>query len=156
MGSSMFRRLIVMLALTVSNPAFGSDTNLSVTPPPPVGKFTVITQNQPAPFGGVLFDAEATSYLLALPNFYQESYSLECDYLLSRSMAAKDLEIENLKIRIDTQSQQFENSVLQKDLEIDALQTALKKKQLISPWMWGVIGGVVGSGLTIGIVKATQ
>lgn len=153
---NMFRRLIAILVLTFSGPAFGADVELSVSTPDPVGKFTVISENQPVPFGGVLFDVEATSYLLTLPDFYQKSYSLECEYLLSKSIAEKDLQIENLQIRIDTQAQQFENSVLQKDLEIDALQTALKKKQLISPWMWGVIGGVVGSGLTIGIVKATQ
>ena len=120
------------------------------------GRFAVLDQGETTPFGGVLFDIDATSHLLTLPDYYSRKYSLDCDYLLSQGIAKKDLEIEKLNIRLTTQAKQLDTVTQQKDLEISALQVALKKKHVIKPWMWGIIGGVVGSGVTVGVVRATQ
>jgi len=120
------------------------------------GKFTILDKGEMTPFGGVLFNADATSYVLTMPKYYKQKYSLECDFLISQEIAKKDLEIENIVIRLDTQTQQFNTTVIQKDLEISALQDALKKKQLIEPWVWGIVGAALGTGLTIGIVKTVQ
>ena len=146
----MFRSLFLTFVLAFPLPAFSQDV------PAPAGQFTILEEGDVAPYGGVLFDVDATSYLLTLPKYYENKFAIECDFLLSQEIAKKDLEIEKLTIRLDTQVQQFDTTVYQKDLEITALQDALKKKQLIKPWMWGVIGGVVGTGVTIGIVRAVE
>ena len=148
--------LFFFIAFFFCNTAYAQDSEFDTANFEISGQFTILDQGEVTPFGGVLFDIDATSHLLTLPDYYSRKYSLDCDYLLSQEVAKKDLEIEKLNIRLVTQTKQLETMTQQKDLEISALQDALKKKHVIKPWMWGVIGGVVGSSVTIGIVRAAQ
>ena len=120
------------------------------------GKFSILGHRECAPFEGVLFDVNATASLLTLPNYYSEKCRISTQYRLDMQRAEYDLKIENLNIRLDVLQKEYDETIFQKDNEIQSLQTALKKNSSKNPWLWAIIGGVVGAGATVAIVETVR
>jgi hypothetical protein len=120
------------------------------------GNFTILGQGEPAPFEGVLFDIDATATVLTLPNFLENKFVLECDYKIGQLNAEHELQLSQLNIRMDSLTQEYNTAITQKDLEIVRLQETLASTSSKNPWVWGIIGAVVGAGLTVGIVNAVD
>ena len=155
MGLSMF--LSIILAL-ITTPALAQDTSsddVIIEPVELPGKFTILSDSQPAPFEGTLFDINATASLLTLPGYYNRQCQINSEFLLAEQKAEYDLELENLNIRLDVLEQEYSNTLQQKDLEITTLQDALKKNSKRNPWIWATLGAVVGASATVAIVEVT-
>lgn len=140
----MFASFLILL---LSPPTYAQD---SLFEP---GSFTILSQRQCAPFDGVLFDVNATASLLTLPNYYASKCKAAVDFRLGEQNAEHQLEITNLNIRLNVVSEQYATAITQKDLEIDALQTALTKNSFRNHWLWAIGGVAVGSAATIAIVE---
>ncbi|MBC8409149.1 MAG: hypothetical protein H8E12_10570 [Rhodobacteraceae bacterium] len=140
----MFTNFLILL---LSLPTYAQDSLLDP------GSFTILGQRQCAPFDGVLFDINATASLLTLPNYYASQCKATIDFRLGEQDAEHQLEITNLNIRLNVVNEQYATAVTQKDLEIDALQTALTKNSFRNHWLWAAGGVVVGSVATIAIVE---
>jgi len=142
--------MFLSILLFISSVTYAQDVALDTS-----GKFTILEYRERAPFGGVLFDADATSYLLTMPRYYEEKYHLELAMAVGTVTAEKQLEIDNLNIRLSTLTSQYDTAIQQKDMEILQLQEAVKKNSKTNPWLWGTLGAVVGAGMTVAIVRAT-
>jgi hypothetical protein len=143
----MFIKLLILL---LSSP--GQAQDLPFEP----GSFTILSQRQCAPFNGVLFDINATASLLTLPDYYTSQCKAKINFHLGEQEAEHRLEITNLNIRLNALSEQHITAVTQKDLEIDALQTALTKNSFRNHWLWALGGVAVGSAATIAIVETVN
>ena len=121
-----------------------------------VGKFSILGQGAPAPYEGVLFDADATASLLTLSDYYKQQCQIQTQFTIDSLQAEHDLELKNLNIRLDSLQREYTQTILQKDNEIVALQEIVKKNSRKNPWLWAVIGGVVGAGATVAIVETVR
>jgi len=138
--------MFLSLLLLLSSPAFADDP----------GNFTILGSGEPAPFEGVLLDIDATATILTLPNFLENRFELDCDYKIGQLTAEHELQLSQLNIRLDSITHEYNTAITQKDLEIAHLQETLASTSSKNPWVWGVIGAVVGAGLTVGIVNAVD
>jgi hypothetical protein len=110
-------------------------------------QFTILGENECAPFEGVLFNKEATAELLVL----QERVRLNCEatlnYELQRQRTEFDLEISNLNIRLDSLQEEYDLRITEKDLEIVQLQESLLSQSPQNRALW------VAGGVAIGILS---
>ena len=150
LGLNMF--LSTLLLLTTVATAQDLPTEL----PPLEGKFSILAHQECAPFEGVLFNIDATASLLTLPGYYNQQCKINTAFLLDEQKAKYDLEIENLNIRLDVLGQEYNTTIAQKDLEITTLQDTLKKNSQKNPWLWAIVGGVIGAGATVAIVETVR
>jgi len=146
LGLSMFLSLLLFL----STPAWAQE------PVDSAGKFSILGQGTPAPYEGVLFDVNATASLLTLSDYYKQQCQIQMDFTVGSLQAEHDLEIKNLNIRLDSLQHEYTQTILQKDNEIATLQDVVKKNSRKNPWLWAVIGGVVGAGATVAIVETVR
>ena len=111
-------------------------------------RFTIVGQDEPAPFEGVLFNKRGIAELLVLP----EQYSLECDleveYQTDVQATEFHLERQNFEIRLDALNSEYDLRVEQKDIEIAALHEALLAQAPARKWWWFAGGVAVGIGTT--------
>ena len=149
MGLNMFLSLLLMLSL----PAHAQDSEPVVFGS---GNFTILDQYERAPFGGVLFDTDATASLLTLPGYYRSECDLRLEYSLGQLQAESQLEIDQLNIRIGTLTSEYDSVVTQKGLEIASLQEIVRKNSRRNHWIWGAVGIVVGASATVAIVRTTS
>lgn len=120
------------------------------------GKFTYLEPQMPAPFKGTLFDDSATAHLLTLPNYYQSQCDLEVDYQLGLFEEKFNFEISDLNAQIEFLQTENTNVISQYEQRIDLLEAELKKKNRNDrPWILAA-GIAIGTGVTIGIVKALE
>jgi len=64
-------------------------------------QFTIVGQNEPAPFEGVLFNKRGIAELLVLPMEYRLQCDLEVEYQVDVQATEFQLERENFQIRLD-------------------------------------------------------
>jgi len=118
------------------------------------GRFTILDQNQRAPFRGTLFDPTATAYLLTYQGRIEAQFQLELDYKIEQLGIEHQLEVTNLNLRYDALSEEYQLRIDAKDLEIQQLNESLTKLSR-NDRHWFVIGGfAVGVGVTAGIIAA--
>ncbi len=111
-------------------------------------QFTIVGQNEPAPFEGVLFNKRGIAELLVLPMEYRLQCDLEVEYQVDVQATEFQLERENFQIRLDALTQEYNLRIEQKDIEIAALQDAMLAQAPTRKW-WGFAGGVAaGIGIT--------
>tara|TARA_R110000824_G_scaffold32672_2_gene105293 strand:+ start:3616 stop:4029 length:414 start_codon:yes stop_codon:yes gene_type:complete len=119
-----------------------------------VGRFTILSENQAAPFEGVLFDPIATADILTAKSFT----TAECDLRLKHEVEKKEtefkLEKENLIIRHEALIQEYSLVIQNKDLEITQLQESLLKQSPRNNWWWAAGGAVAGIAITYGAYRA--
>ena len=104
-------------------------------------QFTILGENEPAPFDGVLFNKRGIAELLVLPEEYRMGCDLEIEYQLDVQATEFHLERQNFQIRLDAFAQEYDLRIEQKDIEIAALQDAMLN-QSPSNKLWWFAGGV--------------
>ena len=104
-------------------------------------QFTIVGQDEPAPFEGVLFNKRGIAELLVLPLEYRLECDLEAEYQVDVQATEFQLERQNFQIRLDALAKEYSLRVEQKDLEISALQEALLAQAPNNKWWW-LVGGV--------------
>tara|TARA_R110001583_G_scaffold3538_4_gene22386 strand:- start:6619 stop:7032 length:414 start_codon:yes stop_codon:yes gene_type:complete len=110
-------------------------------------QFTIVGENEPAPFEGVLFNKRGIAELLVLPLEYRLECDLEVEYRIDVQSTEFQLERQNFEIRLEALSQEYTLRVEQKDIEIAALQEALIAQAPTRKWRWFAGGVAAGAGL---------
>jgi len=111
-------------------------------------QFTIVGQDEPAPFEGVLFNKRGIAELLVLPLEYRLECDLEVEYQIDVQATEFQLERQNFQIRLDALAQEYDLRIDQKDIEIVALQEALLAQAPPKKWWWFVGGIAAGSAAT--------
>ena len=111
-------------------------------------QFTILGENEPAPFEGVLFNKRGIAELLVLPLEYRLDCDLEVEYRIDVQATEFELERQNFQIRLDALSQEYALRVEQKDIEIAALQEAMLAQAPTRKWWWFAGGVAAGVGIT--------
>ena len=120
------------------------------------GKFTLLAEEQPAPFAGVLFDPIATANIMTEKDGWKSLCDIEVEYQLDIAGTEFDLERKNFNIRYDALDEEYKLIVEQKDVEIVKLQETIKKQSPPNKWAWYVGGIASGAAITYGAYKAFQ
>lgn len=110
-------------------------------------QFTIVGQEEPAPFEGVLFNKRGIAELLVLPLEYRLECDLEVEYRIDVQATEFQLERQNFQIRLDALAQEYDLRVDQKDIEITALQEALLAQAPNNKWWW-FVGGIAAGATT--------
>ncbi len=90
-------------------------------------QFTILGENEPAPFEGVLFNKRALAELLVMPEQFSMNCDLEIEYQLDVQATEFHLERQNFQIRLDALTREYDLRIEQKDIEIAALQESMLK-----------------------------
>ena len=109
-------------------------------------QFTILGENEPAPFEGVLFNKRGIAELLVLPEEYRMGCDLEIEYQLDVQATEFHLERQNFQIRLDALTREYDLRIEQKDIEIAALQEAMLNQSPDNKLWWfagGVAAGIV-------------
>ena len=104
-------------------------------------QFTILGENEPAPFEGVLFNKRGIAELLIMPEQFSMNCDLEIEYHLDVQATEFHLERQNFQIRLDALISEYDLRIEQKDIEINALQAAMLN-QSPNNKMWWFVGGV--------------
>ena len=110
-------------------------------------QFTILGENEPAPFEGVLFNKRGIAELLVMPEEYRMGCDLEIEYQLDVQATEFHLERQNFQIRLDALTREYDLRIEQKDIEIAALQEAMLN-QSPSNKLWWFAGGVAAGIVT--------
>ena len=110
-------------------------------------QFTIVGQDEPAPFEGVLFNKRGIAELLVLPMEYRMDCDLEVEYRIDVQATEFQLERQNFEIRLDALTKEYDLRIEQKDIEIAALQESMLK-QAPNNKLWWFAGGVAAGIVT--------
>jgi hypothetical protein len=128
---------ILFLSNSVSFPVAASE-----------GKFTILEEGDAAPFGGALFDIQATAEIISFKKYMEEHASEDMRYYLEEMGEQYRVEMESSQLEI--QSLTDENVLLQEQNK--ELRKAFEMKSRTSTLMFA--GGLaLGMGVTIGFTK---
>ena len=116
--------------------------------------FTVVAEDQPAPFEGVLLSVPAAAEILAKHEEAQLKCEREVEFQLDKAGSQCALDKKLLEARIVTLDQQYTEIVAQKDLVIDKQQAIIKKQAPHRKWLWFAGGIVLGGASYYGIQQA--
>ena len=116
--------------------------------------FTVVAEDQPAPFEGVLLSVPAAAEILAQHEEAQMKCELEVEFQLDKAGTQCKLDKDLLEARIVTLDQQHAEIVASKDLVIEKQQAIIKKQAPHRKWLWFAGGIVVGGASYYGIQQA--
>jgi hypothetical protein len=138
---------VLALGLLFSSSALADDDDSPA-------QFTILSQGQPAPFRGTLFDPLATGIILSQRSYFENRLHVELDYQLSDLTASHQLDLDNLGARYNALDEEYQLTITAKDKEILQLNDSLRKLSRNNRH-WFVIGGfAIGVGVTTGIVAA--
>lgn len=141
----MLNKILPLIVLLISLPAQADN-----------GEFTYMVEGQGAPFKGTLFDDEAMSHLLTLPDYYETQCDLELEYNMGLLREEYQFKINDLNSSVEFLEKEKEILTTQKDSRIELLEEELRKKSKNDkPWIFGA-GIAIGIGLTYGIVKGLE
>ena len=118
--------------------------------------FTVVAEEQPAPFEGVLLSVPAAAEILAKHDEVQMKCELEIEFQLDKAGTQCKLDKELLEARIVTLDQQHAEIVASKDLVIEKQQAIIKKQAPHRKWLWFAGGVVLGGATYYGIQQAAR
>ena len=118
--------------------------------------FTVVAEDQPAPFEGVLLSVPAAAEILAKQEELQMKCELEIEFQLDKAGTQCKLDKELLEARIVTLDQQHAEIVASKDLVIEKQQAIIKKRAPHRKWLWFAGGVVLGGATYYGIQQAAK
>ena len=116
--------------------------------------FTVVAEDQPAPFEGVLLSVPAAAEILAQHEEVQMKCELEVEFQLDKAGTQCKLDKDLLEARIVTLDQQHAEIVASKDLVIEKQQAIIKKQAPHRKWLWFAGGIVLGGASYYGIQQA--
>ena len=118
--------------------------------------FTVLSEDQPAPFEGVLLSVPAAAEVLAQHEEVELKCELELELQLDTAGTQCKLDKKLLEARIVTLDQQYTEVIAQKDLVIDKQQAIIKKQAPHRKWLWFAGGVVLGGATYYGIQQAVK
>ena len=118
--------------------------------------FTVLAEDQPAPFEGVLLSVPAAAEILAKHEEAKLKGELELEIQLDTAGTQCKLDKKLLEARIVTLDQQYTEVISQKDLVIDKQQAIIKKQAPHRKWLWFAGGIVLGGATYYGIQQAAK
>ena len=118
--------------------------------------FTVLAEEQPAPFEGVLLSVPAAAEVLTKYEEQLMKCDLEVEYQLDRAGTECKLDKDLLNARVETLSKQYDEIVTQKDLEITKYKEIIKKQSPQYKWIWFAGGIVLGGATYYGIQQAAK
>ena len=117
-------------------------------------EFTVVAEDQAAPFEGVLLSVPAAAEILAKHEEVQMKCELEVEFQLDKAGTQCKLDKDLLEARIVTLDQQHAEIVASKDLVIEKQQAIIKKQAPHRKWLWFAGGIVLGGASYYGIQQA--
>lgn len=118
--------------------------------------FTVLSEDQPAPFEGVLLSVPAAAEVLAQHEEVELKCELELEFQLDRAGTQCNLDKKLLEARIITLDQQYTEVITQKDLVIDKQQAIIKKQAPHRKWLWFAGGIILGGATYYGIQQVDK
>ena len=136
----MFSNLLLVLAMSVAH----ADEPT----------FTIVGENEPAPFAGVLLSPSAAAEVLTNHDEQQAKCDLEIEFQLDKAGSDCDFHKRLIEIRAETCEEARAADNRAKNLEIDGLKAVIKKQSPQRKWMWMGIGVAAGSVATYGIVTS--
>ena len=81
-------------------------------------KFSILAEQEPAPFEGVLCDPEATAAIMSEKEMWQRACDLEVEFQIDQQGTKFNLDIQNAQIRYDSLKEETDLLIEKKDLEI--------------------------------------
>ena len=133
----VMRMMLATALLTVPNDALGEEI------------VTTVTEGQPAPFDGTLFNTEAAARLLTELQFTEQSCQIEIDRQLGLQEARLQFEIDKLNSVIDTSAALSTQRLEIRDEHIDLLTQDLVKQRKPNQTAWFATGVASGIALTV-------
>tara|TARA_R110002020_G_scaffold295713_4_gene511336 strand:- start:182 stop:604 length:423 start_codon:yes stop_codon:yes gene_type:complete len=116
-------------------------------------QFTILGENQCAPFEGALFNKQAIAKVLSGYDRFIPACDARVQYEIGKLEEKHQFEVESLKIEHRALTQEYDLFIVQKDKEIQALVKSLKKTSPRNKTWWFIGGIVVGSAGTYGAYK---
>ena len=117
-------------------------------------QFTILGENQCAPFEGVLLSKQAIAEVLSGYDRFIPACDNRVQYELGKQKEQHRLELETLKIEHNARVEEYDLFIKHKDREIEALVKSLKKTSPRNKTWWLVGGVVLGSVATYGAYRA--
>jgi len=116
-------------------------------------KFSILADQEPAPFEGVLFDPQATAVIMSEKEMWQRACDLEIEFQLDQEGTKFHLDLQNAQIRYDSLKEESDLLIEKKDLEIEVLKETLKKQSPSNNWLWFAGGTTAGVAATVAIIN---
>jgi len=116
--------------------------------------FTFLSEGQPAPFEGTLFNPSATAELLVTAEEFEAQCILETEYQLDVQGTEYKLHLDNLTASHDAAIASQQQTIITQQTKIDELQTIIKSNSGQSKWFWFVGGTILGGAIYYGIDQA--
>jgi hypothetical protein len=117
-------------------------------------KFTILRQNQCAPFDGALFDKQATAQILSTYDRFLPACDARVQYELEKQKNKYEFDINVLKIEQESTIKEYTLYIENKDKEISALTKSLKKTTPQNKLWWFAGGALAGAAITYGAYRA--
>ena len=136
----MFSNLLLVLAMSVAHAEEPT--------------FTIVGENEPAPFAGVLLSPPAAAEILTTHDEQQSKCDLQIEFELDKAGSDCNFHKRLIEIRAETCEEAREADNRAKNIEIDALKAVIKKQSPQRKWMWMGIGAVAGGAAVYGIQQA--
>ena len=108
--------------------------------------FTVLAEEQPAPFEGVLLSVPAAAEILAKKEEQEMKCDLEVEFQVDKVNTECKLDKELLEARIVTIETEYKEVVAQKDLVIQKQKDIINSQAPQYKWLWFTGGIVLGGG----------
>ena len=115
--------------------------------------FTFLSEGEPAPFEGTLFNPGATAELLVTAEELEAQCILETEYQLDIQGTEYKLHLDNLTASHDAAIARHQQTIITQQTKIDELQTIIKSNSGQSNWLWAAAGAVIGAGTTYGAYR---
>jgi hypothetical protein len=115
--------------------------------------FTFLSEGQPAPFEGTLFNPGATAELLVQIEQIETECTLEMEYQLDVQSTEFKLQLDNLAASHEAAIAQQQQAILTQSKKIEELQTIIRANSGQSKWLWATAGVVVGASATYGAYR---
>jgi len=111
---------------------------------------TNISEGDPAPFSGTLFNPEASARIIIQLDYAQESCDLRISELQETLTARHTFEMEVLQSSLTSCNQLCTSRLDIRQNQIDFLNEELTKKRPQNQVLYFIVGTVLGVGLTLG------
>ena len=116
-------------------------------------KVATVSEGDPAPFSGTLFNTQAAARFLTEIEFAEESCKIKIDRELELQKAEYTLTIDQLRASLEANQSIYDQTLILKNDQIEFLENQNARNR-ISP-AWTFVGGVViGSLVAIGSAHA--
>tara|TARA_R110001583_G_scaffold14033_2_gene59250 strand:- start:254 stop:691 length:438 start_codon:yes stop_codon:yes gene_type:complete len=127
----------IIFSILFSTPALGGE------------EVATLSEGDPAPFDGTIFNIEASARLLTSLEFTSQSCDIKVREEVERTEARYQLDIDTITASRASLQERYDATLLIKNDQIDWLEQQVAKPGT-SRQLWFVVGILVGSAVTIG------